>query len=416
MNAEKHIYDRLMEVFSEAGTVAIMGNWFAESGFNSNNLQNSFNKKLGMTDEEYTKAVNDGSYNNFIHDGAGYGLAQWTFWSRKQGLLNYANGIGRSIGDLDMQIDYALIELGRKSSLYKLLRESTDYALCTVEVLTKYERPADQGEAEQKKRIGYAETLYKKYVEQEEKKMVFNIHAGHNPDGMVACGAIGFIKESTENRNVKNEVIRMLRSMGHTVYDCTVDNGTSAGNVLKNIVAKCNTHTVDLDVSIHFNAGAKDSTGNGKTTGTEVFIYKDNNKAEPYAKRVVQAIGNLGFKVRDDAIKDDVKTSSTLYVLKNTKAPAMLIECCFVDDKDDVALYDFRSMAKAIVYGLTGQHYNEDVEEGNDAEIDKEIAENIENKNALYRVQIGAYGNKVNAENMKKKLKAAGFDAVIVKN
>ena len=131
---------------------------------------------------------------------------------------------------------------------------------------------------------------------------------------------------------------------------------------------------------------------------------------------MVQAIGNLGFKVRDDAIKDDVKTSSTLYVLKNTKAPAMLIECCFVDDKDDVALYDFRSMAKAIVYGLTGQHYNEDVEEGNDAEIDKEIAENIENKNALYRVQIGAYGNKVNAENMKKKLKAAGFDAVIVKN
>jgi len=247
-----------------------------------------------------------------------------------------------------------------------------------------------------------------------ENKMVFNIHAGHNPDGMVACGAIGFIKESTENRNVKNEVIRMLRGMGHTAYDCTVDNGTSKSNVLKNIVAKCNAHTVDLDVSIHFNAGAKDGAGNGKTTGTEVFIYKDNNKAEPYAKRVVGAIGDLGFKIRDDAIKDDVKTASYLYVLKNTKAPAMLIECCFVDDKDDVALYDFRSMARAIVYGLTGQYYNEVVEGGADAEIDKED-NSPENKDALYRVQVGAYSKKTNAEAMMKKLKDAGFDAVIVK-
>lgn len=279
------------------------------------------------------------------------------------------------------------------------------------------------------KKAGYATSL--EYVEnvmavvnsygltkydnvEEDKKMVFNVHAGHNPDGMVACGAIGFIKESTENRNVKNEVIRMLRGMGHTVYDCTVDNGTSASNVLANIVKKCNAHTVDLDVSIHFNAGAKDSAGNGKTTGTEVFIYKDNNKAEPYAKRVVGAIGDLGFKVRDDAIKDDVKTSSQLYVLKNTKAPAMLIECCFVDDKDDVALYDFRSMARAIVYGLTGQYYNEVVEEEVDEEIDKEVGETGD-KNAGYRVQIGPYIDLEKAKALEELLDRAGFDATIVR-
>ena len=58
--------------------------------------------------------------------------------------------------------------------------------------------------------------------------MVINVHAGHNPDGKVACGAIGIIRESTEARNVKNEVIRQLKGLGHTVYDCTVDNGTSA--------------------------------------------------------------------------------------------------------------------------------------------------------------------------------------------
>ena len=46
--------------------------------------------------------------------------------------------------------------------------------------------------------------------------MVINVHAGHNPDGKVACGAIGIIRESTEARNVKNEVIRQLKGLGHT--------------------------------------------------------------------------------------------------------------------------------------------------------------------------------------------------------
>ena len=49
--------------FAKAG---LMGNIFAESGFRSNNLQNSFEKKLGMNDDQYTQAVDDGSYKNFI--------------------------------------------------------------------------------------------------------------------------------------------------------------------------------------------------------------------------------------------------------------------------------------------------------------------------------------------------------------
>ena len=86
--------------------------------------------------------------------------------------------------------------------------------------------------------------------------MRINVHAGHNPAGKVACGAVGLINESTENRMVKDEVIGQLRQLGHTVYDCTVDNGTGQADVLKKIVAKCNAHAVDLDVSIHFNSGA----------------------------------------------------------------------------------------------------------------------------------------------------------------
>lgn len=235
--------------------------------------------------------------------------------------------------------------------------------------------------------------------------MRINVHAGHNPAGKVACGAVGLINESTENRRVRDEVISQLRQLGHTVYDCTVDNGTGQADVLKKIVAKCNAHTVDLDVSIHFNAGAADEKGNGKTTGVEVYSYDSSGIAKDTAVRVCDRIAMLGFKNRG------AKISKTLYVLKNTKAPAMLVECCFVDDRDDVQLYDYMSMASAIVYGITGQRVQEAPETGREG-VGEETPTG--DKNALYRVQVGAYGVKSNAEAMRKKLQAAGFDALIV--
>ena len=99
--------------------------------------------------------------------------------------------------------------------------------------------------------------------------MRINVHAGHNADGRIACGAIGFIRESTEARRVKDAVIGMLRQLGHTVYDCTVDYASGVSDNLRKIVALCNAHEVDLDVSIHLNSGANDAVGNGKTTGVE---------------------------------------------------------------------------------------------------------------------------------------------------
>ena len=130
--------------------------------------------------------------------------------------------------------------------------------------------------------------------------MKFNVSAGHNPDGKVACGAVGLLKESTEARKVTNEVARLLKEQGHTVYNCTCDNGTSQGDVLKKIVAKCNQHTVDLDVSIHFNAGASAQKKNGQTTGTEVLVYDDSGKAMVAAQREWPSrFRNLGLKTAE---------------------------------------------------------------------------------------------------------------------
>lgn len=176
--------------------------------------------------------------------------------------------------------------------------------------------------------------------------MIINIHAGHNPDGKTACGAVGLIKESTEARNVKNEVKRLLKEHGHTVYDCTITDGTSQSDVLNKIIKKANAHKADLDISIHFNAGASETKGNGRTAGTEVLLYSGASRAKPYAERVLKQIASLGFKSRG------IKYRTDLAVLRHTSSPAMLIECCFVDDKDDAVLYDCKAMAKAITEGI----------------------------------------------------------------
>jgi hypothetical protein len=85
-----------------------MGNLYAESALTPTNLQNSYNKKLNLTDNEYTAAVDSGKYKNFVKDSAGYGLAQWTYWSRKENLLKYANSKGKSIGDINMQLEFLM--------------------------------------------------------------------------------------------------------------------------------------------------------------------------------------------------------------------------------------------------------------------------------------------------------------------
>ena len=244
--------------------------------------------------------------------------------------------------------------------------------------------------------------------------MIFNVHAGHNPDGKTGCGAIGLIKESTEARWIKEEVICQLRLLGHIVYDCTVEDGYNASDVLKKIVAKCNSNHVDLDVSIHLNAGRNDYAGDGKLGGTEVFIYSASSNAVDYAQKTADAISGLGYPRRSDGtFSAGVKVNPSLYVLKNTKAPAMLIECLFVDDKDDVELYDYQSIASAIVYGMTGQQILPETEVP-DEDLTPEEGASAGETDRRYRVQVGAYAIKDNASRMAMKLKDAGFDALII--
>lgn len=149
---------------SECGAAGLMGNLHAESALMPNNLQNTYSKKLGMTDAEYTAAVDSGTYTNFVRDSAGYGLAQWTYWSRKEGLLAFAKAAGKSIGDLGMQLDFLWKELSESyTSVLRTLRSAKTVREASDVVLTKYERPANQSESVQKKRAQYGETFLEKH-------------------------------------------------------------------------------------------------------------------------------------------------------------------------------------------------------------------------------------------------------------
>ena len=181
----------------------------------------------------------------------------------------------------------------------------------------------------------------------------YNVHAGHCPQGQGASGAVGILQESVEDRAVKNEVIRLLRAEGNTAYDCTCDENTTQTGCLNKIIAKCNAHKVDGDYSIHLNSGRNDYHGDAKTGGVEVIIY--DTGMQEIAERIAKSIAEeFGYTLRSDSTSPcpGVKINKSLRVLKDTKAPATLIECCFVDDADDAKVWDAKRCAKAIVRGI----------------------------------------------------------------
>lgn len=136
----RDIYAKLIAAgLTHEGTCGLMGNMQAESGMKSNIVQRGM---TALSDEEYTAAAAEWPV-KFIHDGVGYGLCQWTYWSRKQALFNFAQACGASVGDEEMQVEFCISELKNDyPGLWALLCSVTDIYTAASEVCTVYERPA----------------------------------------------------------------------------------------------------------------------------------------------------------------------------------------------------------------------------------------------------------------------------------
>lgn len=176
MSNEEYIWNFLKRSgLNNYGVAGLMGNIKAESGLRPDNLQNSYEKSLNMTDAEYVSAVDSGRYTKeqFIHDSAGFGLVQWTFWTLKRDLYEYVKEKkNKSIADLDTQLEFLAYQLKNNyKAIWKVLETATSVRQASDEVLLKFERPRDQSENVQKKRTSYGQEFYDKFAKEVNKKM-----------------------------------------------------------------------------------------------------------------------------------------------------------------------------------------------------------------------------------------------------
>lgn len=162
--SKREMFLQLFKEFNnEDACYAILGNLQAESGLKSNNMQNSYEKRLGYNDETYTKAVNSGAYSRqkFAHDAVGYGLAQWTYWTRKQALYDYCKAKHKNIDDTETQIDFLITEIRNNRHLLEMLRYEVGIDHLTEQFMRLYERPANQSKAAIEGRIKLAKQIEK---------------------------------------------------------------------------------------------------------------------------------------------------------------------------------------------------------------------------------------------------------------
>ena len=142
-------------------------------------------------------------------------------------------------------------------------------------------------------------------------------------------GAYKYLNESREVRRIAYHLLYLLVGTSHEVIPAIYD---KSSNNLKEAVTLSNTKAADLFVSIHLNAGGGE--------GVECYTWRGEKLTT--AANICKNISALGYKNRG------IKDGSGLYVIKNTKAPAILVECCFVDNKKDVEKYNAYKIAEAI--------------------------------------------------------------------
>lgn len=167
--SEASIWQKLRSKgFSEKATAAIMGNMQAESGLIPYRIQGDFSYEFERS-IEYTRKVDSGaiSRSDFLYNGpggGGYGLVQWTYWSRKAGLYDLAKSRGVSIGDEQLAIDwfYQEVQQSEYSKTWNALKSDGSIYDMTAVMLRNYEKPYDQSDSAAALRAGYANQIYER--------------------------------------------------------------------------------------------------------------------------------------------------------------------------------------------------------------------------------------------------------------
>lgn len=202
-------------------------------------------------------------------------------------------------------------------------------------------------------------------------------------------GVGGYGTEEMRMNEIADVVCECLTASGVTWYRNNPSWSSSQ------IVADSNSKNVDLHVALHSNAGG------GK--GTEVLVYSLKSKAYAFAKLWYDIIAKMSPS------KDrGIKVNPNIMELSKTKVPSALMEFAFHDDKEDAEfiIENIRELgigtAKAICEYFDVKFINP-YEKREDVKAD-----------TVYRVQVGAFRSRDNANKARERLKSLGYDAIIV--
>ena len=344
---------------TEYAICGFLANWNTESNMRSNNMQNSYEGKepYYWTDEKYTQAVDNGSYIDFAVDRIGYGLAQWTSSGRKQGFWDYARKTARSISDMQMQMEYAEIELNSPS--YKKTREGLESCQSAGEaaviIMTTYEKPGGMDDpAKQKIRADEAEEFYQKYYggvtpTPVKKTKLLALSAGHYlyTPGKRCAKEIDPMetREWVLNARIADMLTDIL-SKYDGVEILRLDDPTGEIPIKIEERAKMsNEHDADFYLAIHHNAGINLGSGGGVV----VYHYPlDRNKAQATElyNDVVSANGLRGNRSRP------IVETTELYEVCAPKADSLLLENGFMDSTTDTPIILTEQFAQNTAKGI----------------------------------------------------------------
>lgn len=387
------------------GVAGLMGNLYAESALNPQNLQNTYERKLGLTDAEYTAAVDAGTYTGFVRDSAGYGLAQWTYWSRKEALLAYVKAAGASIGSLEAQLGFLFKELSEGyTSVLAALKTATSVRQASDVVLTKYERPADQSEAVQTKRAGYGQTYYDKYAKA--------AAPGKGGNTMSNSTLVDCTVYSPNHSGKRTHALDTLTP------HCVVGqlSAESIGACFpKGRDASCN-YGIGYDGRVCLivdEANRSWCTSSSANDQRAITIECASDKTHPYAMKA--AVYEKLIQLCADICKRNGKTK-VLWLGSKEKTLA------YEPKSNEMVLTAHRWFANKSCpgdwlysrYGELASRINAllgSADSGSAGSEDKPGSSG----SVLYYVQSGAYSKKANADAQAAKLKAAGFDVLVKK-